>query len=36
MMVLGVFDPPTALWVQMAVIFVVFAGVLLVRPKNRP
>ncbi len=27
-------DPNTALWIQMVVIMLVFAGVLLVRPKG--
>lgn len=32
---LAVIDPGTALWIQVLVIMLVFAGVLLVRPKSK-
>lgn len=34
-MILAFIDPGTALWIQVLVITIVFAGVLLVRPKSR-
>jgi len=32
--ILAAMDPNTALWIQMVVIMLVFASVLLVRPKG--